>query len=247
MGLHYLQLIKPTNVFDAGVIAQARATPNAGLKIVSIHLTRDTARLYKTFLDIRAGSPGGEVSIYTDEAERPAFEPNSLEFVQTGLDIPINPLDSIKLLVTNPGQTGTGNRVTAILGLSDNQSIGRVWELAPFSTPSLAAGAIANLNITLFEALAVCRVTTNSPAWIRAYATNADRVADSGRASATPPPNSGILLDVLTTPGNLTAQASRAALLFNGDSPASKIIYFAIQNKNTSPGIISTTLRKMTI
>jgi len=123
-----------------------------------------------------------------------------------------------------------------------------VQNTAVFSTGSISDSVTENINAALGKVLVCWRVNTSRAARLRAYSTGAYRTADAARPIGTDAVGeSGLLLEVVTTAGNLTIDAAQAAVLTNGDVPPTSTIYFAVQNRSGAASVITATLTKLTL
>ena len=99
----------------------------------------------------------------------------------------------------------------------------------------------------LGEAGTFVQVTVSRPAWVRFYATAADRTADSGRQfDVDPLPGSGVLLEVKTTQNNQVVKITPAAIYYNNDTLPDQALYARIRNDGDADTTIATTVRAYT-
>lgn len=109
-----------------------------------------------------------------------------------------------------------------------------------FATGSLAVDSSASVDLEIDALATLYRVTTNRPAWVRAYSTDAHRVADLARPiTEDPVGDHGCLLDLLTTEDVLTVTCAPLVRLVNMDSSVSDTIYFTIINKDDAVGAVT--------
>jgi hypothetical protein len=111
------------------------------------------------------------------------------------------------------------------------------------SSGSIASGAISNVTATAFKTWAVHKIVTDYPAWIRIYCDTASRTADASRPIYTDPtPGTGVILEAITTAGNLTALVTPSVIGFNNDATPSTNMYMAITNEDSTTRNISVTM-----
>jgi hypothetical protein len=101
-----------------------------------------------------------------------------------------------------------------------------------YTTASLPSGGFETVDATLYRSILFKILITNYPARVRAYATNADRTADAGRA-AWQVPVTPIIFDVYTDASHLTWPFIYEAIGGNKDSTITSKIYLSIQNLDT--------------
>jgi hypothetical protein len=86
-------------------------------------------------------------------------------------------------------------------------------------------------------------LATNYPAWVRIYSSVAARTADSGRAIDTDPTGEhGVLLEVLTTTGNLIIDLAPAAMCYSLEDEPSVDLPITITNKDSQQRAITVTV-----
>lgn len=108
---------------------------------------------------------------------------------------------------------------------------------------SLAAGATTTATVTGFKSYLISKVQTDYPAWVRVYTDNTSRTNDISRTSAVDPlPGSGVIVEVITTAGNLTQLITPGVIGFNNDNPATSQIYLAVTNNDSVTRTINVTM-----
>ena len=101
------------------------------------------------------------------------------------------------------------------------------------SIASTASGSTATLNILGFKSYMVTKVQTTYPAWVRIYTDATGRSNDFYRdISVDPSPDSGVVLEVVTTSGGLSKVIAPGVLGFNNDSPTSATLYVSVTNND---------------
>jgi hypothetical protein len=110
------------------------------------------------------------------------------------------------------------------------------------STGSIANGANVALNITATKGYMLYKIETSAAAWVRVYASSADRTADTSRTIYTDPTvNAGVIAEVITT-GNQIIRISPGVLGYNDESPTTNIIPISVVNKSGSANNITVKL-----
>ena len=101
--------------------------------------------------------------------------------------------------------------------------------------------------IGLGEAGTFVQVTVSNPAWVRFYATAADRTSDSGRQfDVDPLPGSGVLMELKTTQPNQIVKITPAAIYYNNDTLPDQALYARIRNEAGEDKVIAVTVRAYT-
>lgn len=173
----------------------------------------------------------------------------------TNLDISVIKDDVISLHLTEKTQNGAIEapitfNVTFDDGVASGVSLVRSEQT--FSTASLAPNASANLDVAVGKSVIEFITATNAAARVRAYSTAGFRTADQNRAIGSENVGEVILLEDITTDANLTTDTNltatgKAAVLFNGDNPATDTIYFRIENRSATAQAIDVTITKLTL
>ncbi|MDR3684784.1 MAG: hypothetical protein P4L11_13735 [Geothrix sp.] len=117
---------------------------------------------------------------------------------------------------------------------------GRVHVLA--ATGVLAYNATANLDVDFAESCDLISVTSDHPAWIRVYSSDAARTLDAARAyTDDPTPGQGLMGEVATyAPDYLTIDFSPVPFFNNQDATLAKTAYLAITNMDPAyAGVIN--------
>lgn len=108
---------------------------------------------------------------------------------------------------------------------------------------ALAANAEANLDIAIAKAWVALRVRTNRPARVRIYANAAARTADAARAvGVAPTGDHGLLLEYITTSGDLDWAVAPAIVGYNLESPITAIAAVRITNLDVAAGDTTVTI-----
>lgn len=101
--------------------------------------------------------------------------------------------------------------------------------------------------VGLGEAGTFVQVTVSNPAWVRFYATAADRTSDSGRQfDIDPLPGSGVLMELKTTQSNQVVKITPAAIYYNNDTLPDQALYARIRNEAGEDTTIAVTVRAYT-
>lgn len=116
-------------------------------------------------------------------------------------------------------------------------------ETRVLSTSSLAADASENLDVAIYKAAEIYVLSTNRPAWVRAYATSTYRTDDAARLiTEDPEGDHGLLLEMVTASDELSFTLSPVTTVFNANGTPTTTIYFRVTNLDTVTGIVTTTL-----
>ena len=114
--------------------------------------------------------------------------------------------------------------------------------VAAGSTSSLADEASGDLDLTGFKSYALISITTSHAAWVRIYANQSSRTADSSRTELTDPaPDAGVIAEVITT-GAQTVMVSPGVFGYNAESTVTSEIPIRLKNKSGSTAAITVTL-----
>jgi hypothetical protein len=113
------------------------------------------------------------------------------------------------------------------------------------TTASLANLSTENGTIAMpFVSGLLLQITTDRSAWVRFYATAADRTADAARVQGTlATAGIGLLAEFQFSTGAQTVDVSPVATLANDDATLAKQIYYAIKNKSGSPSTVAITMK----
>ena len=104
-------------------------------------------------------------------------------------------------------------------------------ETAAVTSGILAPNATEATTIVLHKATELLSISTDYPAWVRVYSTNAARIADSLRPITTDAvAGTGLQAEVITTTSLLFIPTSPSPVLCNLDDPATDVLYLAIRN-----------------
>ena len=111
------------------------------------------------------------------------------------------------------------------------------------TTGSLATNASASLNLTGFKGYALFSISTNVPAWVTVYTSNATRTSDASRAiSADPAFGSGVIAETITTNSNLNTLFTPAIIGFNGEDTPTTNIPIKVVNRYSGSSAVTVTL-----
>lgn len=110
------------------------------------------------------------------------------------------------------------------------------------STSSIAVGVSENVNITgASKGYLLYKIQVNEPAWVRIYASDSARTADSSRAEGVDPaPGSGVIAEVITSSTNQVVLISPGTIGFNNESTVNSTIFLRVTNKAYTTAITST-------
>ena len=110
------------------------------------------------------------------------------------------------------------------------------------TTINTNAGATNLLDVIGFKSYLLSKVVTTYPAWVRIYADEVSRTSDSSRTEGYDPlPGSGVIAEVITTPGSLTQVITPGVLGFNS-SASSSTVYMSVTNNDTVERAVGVTL-----
>lgn len=110
-----------------------------------------------------------------------------------------------------------------------------------FTTSTLADGAIENDTVTIYPGYRILHVATDRAARVRAYASAADRTADASRPPGTDPTGDhGVLLDVVTTSGDLDWRMTPAVDAYTDDETSN--VPVAVTNMSGASHTVQVTL-----
>ena len=166
----------------------------------------------------------GGVSLYYDESNNPAAK---LVTTATGVQV------TGEVVATS--FDGDGSNLTGFTPLQSRTT-------ANATTPSIADGTSANINITGFKSYMLMRIDVNQAAWVTLYSSSAARTADASRSETTDPtPGSGVIAEVITT-GSSQQLITPAVMGFNSNSTPTDTIYAKVVNKSGSTQTITVTL-----
>jgi hypothetical protein len=108
---------------------------------------------------------------------------------------------------------------------------------------TVAAGDSLDVAANGFKTYVLSKVTTSSPAWVRIYSDATSRTSDAARTEGTDPlPGSGVIAEVITTPGSLTQLITPGVIGFNNNSTPANLIYMAVKNTDSVSRDITVTL-----
>jgi hypothetical protein len=108
---------------------------------------------------------------------------------------------------------------------------------------SVAAGSSLTVNATGFKTYILSKVVTSSPAWVRIYSDPTSRANDASRTEGTDPlPGSGVIAEVITTPGFLTQLITPGVIGFNNNALPDNLVYMAVKNTDSVSRDITVTL-----
>lgn len=109
------------------------------------------------------------------------------------------------------------------------------------TTPTaLSNNQSTDLSFTGFKVYHLLKIKISRPAWVRLYATAADRTADIGRSQGTDPtPDSGIICEVITSTPNQSVRLTPGIMGFNDDDPPTPTMYARVTSLSSTIGTIS--------
>lgn len=143
-------------------------------------------------------------------------------------------------LVAGAGITVTRTDASTITLASTGALASRTTANA--TTPILADGSTANLDLTGFKGYLLLKIQTSAAAWVRLYTDAASRTADASRSeSVDPDPGAGVIAEVITT-GAQTVIMSPGVFGFNNESTPTTTIPVAVTNKSGGGAAISVTV-----
>ena len=148
------------------------------------------------------------------------------------------------------GVTATNTNGAVSINIpSSNVGVERGRDSVAYTTGVIAANAIENGFVSLGKSFHLLRVESNSPAWIRVYATNAYRAADSRTDSSVAASSSikpGIIFEGITSNSQLFIDCRKGFGSSLEPIPSSDIP-ITIANLGNSITSISVTFNKLTI
>lgn len=102
----------------------------------------------------------------------------------------------------------------------------------------------ATFTATGYKSYMLQKVSTNVPAWVRIYSDSASMTADvaARHEGYDPLPGAGVIVEVITTAGNLTQLITPGVMGFNNDVTPSSTVYIAATNKSGAVSTVSVTL-----
>jgi hypothetical protein len=108
---------------------------------------------------------------------------------------------------------------------------------------ALVPNQIGNTEAVGFKTYALSKVTTNFPSWVRIYSDSTSRANDSTRAEGNDPtPGSGVIAEIITSPGSLTQLITPGVIGFNNDIVTTTTVYLAVTNKDSIARSVTVTL-----
>jgi hypothetical protein len=111
------------------------------------------------------------------------------------------------------------------------------------TTSLIANGTLARLTITGYKTYVLSKVVTSAPCWVRIYTDQSSQFSDTGRETGNDPlPGSGVIAEVITTPGFLTQLITPGVIGFNSESSPNSNIYLNVTNYSGSSQAITVTL-----
>jgi len=108
----------------------------------------------------------------------------------------------------------------------------------------LSSNTTGTFTATGFKSYLLQKVQTNVPSWVRIYSdsTNATNDVANRHEGYDPLPGAGVIVEVITTAGNLTQLITPGVLGFNNDAIPATTIYLAATNKSGSASTVTVTL-----
>jgi hypothetical protein len=98
------------------------------------------------------------------------------------------------------------------------------------TTPVLAAGATADINLNAYKGYMLYKIETNAACWARIYVNGASRTADSSRTIEEDPQQAAGLITEIVTDGPGTILFAPALHGYNGENPPSNTMPIKITN-----------------
>ena len=109
------------------------------------------------------------------------------------------------------------------------------------TTSSLANGATGNVTLPAYKGYAICKVSTDTACWVRAYSDVASRTADAARVStADPDASAGVVAEVIAGTGT-SVSFTPAVIGFNNESTVAAEIPLAITNNSGGQRTVTVT------
>jgi len=196
-------------------------------------------------LEYNVEDSNGKHSFKVDGAELLALKALTLEAKQkvtspvTVAEDPGNTLTT-KRYVEDLIETATGGGLSGAGALTERADV-------TVSNSYLVGQTRDEVFIGLGEAGTFVQVTVSRPAWVRFYATAADRTSDSGRDfDVDPQPGSGVLLEVKTTQNDQVVKITPAAIYYNNDTLPDQALYAKITNDGDADTTIAVSVRAYT-
>jgi VCBS repeat-containing protein len=139
--------------------------------------------------------------------------------------------------------SGTGNWVASAPEAPGGSGL-QARTTASFTSDSLAEGATdSGKQLPIGKCVSVLKIQTSRPAWVRVYSTPAHQTADAARSqTADPTGEHGVLLEVITTSGNLTLDLNPAAMVFSLDGGQTENVNVTVKNLDSSAGTVVVTV-----
>lgn len=146
--------------------------------------------------------------------------------------INMEPTQTPEVFVTAFNESG-GNSVVTVT-LHANPCTDTTRSVHKETTTSIADLASEDINISAHNVLAIGQVSTDFPATVRLYSTDASRTADAGRGLGDPiPPNiEGLVAEVQLTTGNLDFNFSPAIPFINMEGVQTDEIFATVFNES---------------
>lgn len=109
----------------------------------------------------------------------------------------------------------------------------------------ISANTTATISVAAAKSYLLQKISTNVPAWVRLYSNTASRTTDvnNRHEGYDPVPGAGVIVEVITTAGNLTQMITPGVIGFNNDSPVLSVAYIAVTNKSGDAAAVSVTLQ----
>lgn len=169
----------------------------------------------------------------------PAAGTYILSPVIDGSNLEDAPTSAIPMRVTN---TGTSAAAITVSVLWLPRTVTAPRNTADVTTASLATGATDDVSLDLAKTYLLLKLTTDKPARVRIYATDAARTADASRPVGTDPDdNDAVMLEYVTTADALSAVLSPLVKGASAETVPSTSIPVAVTN-NGSTGTVTVTV-----
>lgn len=157
------------------------------------------------------------------------------------------------LVTLTAGANITFNNVGGVFTISSNTSGGTALarNTVSVTTGILTSGQIANIDPDLGKSFDLYMITTDFPAWVRLYHTNADRSLDASRPDTTEVedfnPAIKIIHEVFTSVANPTVFISPVRRGVSYETVPSSNIAVAVKNMSGSTRAITVSFTKLTL
>jgi hypothetical protein len=145
------------------------------------------------------------------------------------------------------GYTGSAG-VVGYVGSAGTSVFSAVRTTVTNQTAPLTANSTATMTITGFSTYVLYQIRTSVAAWVRIYSDAASQTADASRVqTADPLPGSGVISEVVTTPGSLVQKITPGVVGVNLDDSPNSNVYITVTNLSgtTTPVTVSLTVLQL--